>query len=125
MICPKCSAEIPDDSIFCLNCGASLNDAQADVQTEAAPAAELPHYLDPGGFSYKLREQLKSPMFLVILQPPAFPILIPVRIQAVMISSLNVDDFTKDACLSHRQGGHLKEIVHAVFQHHTMPASLL
>lgn len=77
MICPKCSAEIPDDSIFCLNCGASLNDAQADVQTEAAPAAELPHYLDPGGFSYKLREQLKSPMFLVIcilLTAAALPI---------------------------------------------------
>lgn len=77
MICPKCGAEIPDDSIFCLNCGASLNDAQADVQTEAAPAAELPHYLDPGGFSYKLREQLKSPMFLVIcilLTAAALPI---------------------------------------------------
>ena len=50
MICPKCGAQLPDDSVFCATCGANLSETPApevqnvpvqNVNTEPAPAALL------------------------------------------------------------------------------------
>ena len=66
-----------------------------------------------------------SPVLLVELQSPAFPILVPIRIQAMVIRALYMEDFSENSLLSHCQCRHLEEIIHTVLQHHAMPAGLL
>ena len=39
MTCPQCNANLEEGATFCLNCGAQLEAAQAEVAPEAAPAA--------------------------------------------------------------------------------------
>ncbi|MBQ7836006.1 MAG: zinc ribbon domain-containing protein [Clostridia bacterium] len=70
MICHNCGSQIPDDSIYCLNCGVAIQ-----PQTPSQP--NMLHYYDPNGFSAKLRKELASPLFLVIcilLTAAALPI---------------------------------------------------
>jgi len=53
MFCPKCGAQIPDDSEFCSKCGAALKiTQQAGAQPQATPQAEL-----SGGITAGLRKQ--------------------------------------------------------------------
>lgn len=41
MICPKCNIEIPDDSIFCPNCGCNLEETQKQLVAEEKTEPEI------------------------------------------------------------------------------------
>ena len=53
MKCPKCNADLPDDSNFCTQCGATLATAEAQAaqevpaQPQAAPPPPPPQYQVP------------------------------------------------------------------------------
>ncbi|MBP5580922.1 MAG: zinc-ribbon domain-containing protein [Ruminococcus sp.] len=44
MLCKKCGSEMPDDAIFCTECGARIeNEPAPDVHTDDEPTSILPH----------------------------------------------------------------------------------
>lgn len=59
MICPKCGANLPDDSVFCAQCGYSLNgEAQAGSNTQP-PVYGEPQPIPPQ-YSYNTPQQQEN-----------------------------------------------------------------
>ena len=62
--------------------------------------------------------------FLVVVEPPVVPILVPERIEVVAVSAFHMDNFAEEPALGHLERRHLKEVVDAVLQHHAVFAGL-
>ena len=61
----------------------------------------------------------------VIVQSPVVPIVTPEVIEVMKIGSLYMYYLSEELLLSHVKGGHLKEIIDTVLQHHAMLTSAL
>ncbi len=78
MICPKCGAQIPDDSAFCTSCGAQIAQAAPQPAPQPAYAQPAPAYAQPApAFAPQpahdaalpvrksLKELITSPLFII------------------------------------------------------------
>ena len=73
-ICPKCGAEA--DGVFCINCGAAVNDSPA------APAAEKPAYTPPVQPAYQppVQPTYQPPQQPYGYYPPQQPVEEPISV---------------------------------------------
>ncbi|MBE6720290.1 MAG: zinc ribbon domain-containing protein [Ruminococcaceae bacterium] len=94
MICPKCGAQLPDDSVFCATCGANLSETPApevqnvpvqNVNTEPAPAEPFTQPVEP----------FAQPVEPPVQQGGFAPAPAPVAAAGTVASSNPVTDFFK------------------------------
>ena len=64
-------------------------------------------------------------MSFVEIKPPVIPVTAPIGIKVVEIGSLDMEYFTENSGLGHRQARHLEEVIAAVLEHHAVLPGLL
>jgi serine/threonine protein phosphatase PrpC len=61
MQCPACTAELPEEDLFCENCGQPLNSANAPPSATTCTCGAPPSEIDPDGFCERCGRRVRRP----------------------------------------------------------------